>query len=409
MRFLKILKAFLEADMSWTEGSTFQIFMSCVIAINGVVMSLELDIAWAGWVYVENIFMVIYVFEVAVRLRHLGRRFFWHETDMFWNVLDFIIVSGGVVDLWLLPSVIYLQGIFFQKKKSFGHRFGKMMSIVRLMRIMRVLRLVKLLRSIRPLYSLLLGVMESLNAMKWVLSLTLVLLYACSIVFTSLVSQGLMRADEPNVLLEEGFGTTLRSLFSLFRVMNGDVTVIGPLCTTVAGQLSFVVFMVISNWTVLAVLTSVVCDHMITASNAEKAREDGEEAEEEQRRRAKQLEYVFKRVDTDRSGSISEEEWNDLLRDPALCADLCDAANLEENDLRAMFQCWRALGKEDCLAYDAFVDHLKVNTTLADRRSILLLIALIRDMEVGIERRFGEMMADHKASTKGRWTAAAAL
>merc|ERR1711920_1132294 len=90
-------------------------------------------------------------------------------------------------------------------------------------------------------------------------------------------------------------------------------------------------------------------------------------------------------------GSISEEEWNALLKNEDLCKRLCDAADLDADDLKELFLAWRALGKGDDLEYDAFVDHLKVNSKLADRRSILLVMTRIRDMELGIERRFSEM------------------
>ena len=53
--------------------------------------------------------------------------------------------------------------------------------------ILRVMRLVRLLKMIKPFYKLLMGVVESIKAMFWVIILTLLVLYACSIIFTNLI------------------------------------------------------------------------------------------------------------------------------------------------------------------------------------------------------------------------------
>ena len=52
---------------------------------------------------------------------------------------------------------------------------------------MRVMRLVRMLKMIKALYRLLVGVVESIKAMGWVIILTLLVLYACSIIFTNLI------------------------------------------------------------------------------------------------------------------------------------------------------------------------------------------------------------------------------
>ena len=42
--------------------------------------------AWYGWFFVENCLLAICSFQLG-----------------FWNYLDFIMVCGGILDLWLLP------------------------------------------------------------------------------------------------------------------------------------------------------------------------------------------------------------------------------------------------------------------------------------------------------------------
>ena len=57
------------SDLEWTEGDMFETAMASVIAVNSTIMSLELDVPWYGWVYVENFLLVTYTFELAMRIQ----------------------------------------------------------------------------------------------------------------------------------------------------------------------------------------------------------------------------------------------------------------------------------------------------------------------------------------------------
>merc|ERR1740139_223506 len=136
------------------------------------------------------------------------------------------------------------------------------------MRLLRILRLVKLMKAIKPLYRLMSGVVDSLKAMQWVMLLCLMVLYACSIFWTTIVQEGFMFGDNPPESATSAFGSVVRSLFTLFRMMNGDSDEAEAVFAVPLGQLMFVVFMIATNWAVLAILTSVVSDHMISTSQA---------------------------------------------------------------------------------------------------------------------------------------------
>merc|ERR1712232_384964 len=246
------------------------------------------------------------------------------------------------------------------------------------------------------------GVLSSLGAMKWVMVLTMLLLYACSIIFTSVVGKGLVSDGSPTDQEILVFGSTAKSLFSLFKLMNGDISVVMPICKTLAGKLMFITFMVVSNWAILAILTSVVSDKMILVSQREEEEEEEKAREKENEQRKKLLLNVFKRVDLDESGSISEEEWNNLLEDKDLCADLCDAANLQERDLRELFSCWLALTKSDTLEYEDFVEHLKEDGNIADKRTVMMVMTRLRELEMRVESRFDEVvLARHHSCLAG--------
>merc|ERR1740123_1503934 len=120
--------------------------MACVIAFNSVVMAAELDVPWGGWAYVENGLLVVYGFELAIRLKRQGCHFFVDRANIVWNWLDFIMVVGGVLDLWLMPLMHTLQNMLVGENEGHGKHQGDVGSVIlrllKLMRILRVLRLV---------------------------------------------------------------------------------------------------------------------------------------------------------------------------------------------------------------------------------------------------------------------------
>jgi len=405
LRVLRVVKVFRQMDLSWTDGPRFESFILSIIALNAVLMGLELDIPWAGWQYVEHGFLVIYTFELVARLKRWGCRFFVAEEVRLWNNIDFLIVSAGITDLWMLPVVRHLSAFLTDAPvPTTGHSLGGALTIMRMMRLLRVLRLVRLLRSVKPLYRLLMGVISALQAMQWVLILTVLVLYGAALVFTSLVGHGYLYGGNPPAAAMVDFGSVPESLFSLFKLMNGDLSVVEPICGTVMGRLLFAVFMILANWAILAILTSVVSDHMISMSQQTDQEDYMKQADEADRECTQQLMNLFMAIDKDCSGGVTEDEWNELMKDPKLCDALCKASKLPKGDLQDLFICLSSKVEHNMkgrllhssgrvLDYENFIFNLKDESKAADRRSVLHLMSCVRSLEISMEQRFNEMAA----------------
>jgi hypothetical protein len=134
-------------------------------------------------------------------MKSFGCKFFINQ-DRFWNNLDFIMVIGGMLNLWIWPLWGAIQTFLNGESSVPDTGLHKFLKLVRMMKILRVLRLVRLLRMVKPLYALLVGVLEALDAMKWVMVLTMLVLYAGAIVFTSLIGHGYIYSDANDVPLE---------------------------------------------------------------------------------------------------------------------------------------------------------------------------------------------------------------
>jgi len=283
-------------------------------------------------------------------------------------------------------------------------------------RLLRVLRLVWLVRTIKPLYNLLMGTFEALKAMQWFMLLVVVTIYAWSITWTVLIGRDMLPPPDDKELYAQGhklFGSVPKSMFSLFKLMNADTSVTAAMVHTSQGKLLSVGFIVLSNWALLAILTSVVSDNMIRSS-AKVGQEDAKEkAELEKQARLARLDAVFNQLDKDGDLVIDKDEWKRLMHDDVMRNELCDASGLSRKSLQDAFDCAsrQHFEVEGCstrssasrtaavrdLTYGDFVKMLQDVSADADRRSVRNVMLHLR----GIERivcRIHEDVADVRHS-----------
>ncbi|CAE8649413.1 unnamed protein product [Polarella glacialis] len=227
--------------------------------------------------------------------------------------------------------------------------------------------------------------------------LTFMLLYAASIVFTTLVGRGFIYDDDDAPEFESAkklYGTLLRSFVSLFKLMNDDQSVVEPIIGTIGGQLLFYGFMCMSNWMMLAILTSVVSENMMSASR-KIATEDTRLEEDLNRDSVKRrLMAVFKGLDTDNNGSLDEDEFYKMIQDDSLRSDLYDASGLEAEDLLDMFKCVSFLNKNGkrVLPYATFITCLNDAHKVCSQRSALHIMERLRAMEHRTEARLNKAL-----------------
>lgn len=401
-RILKIVKEFLNADMSWADGDAFQSFIMAVIGANSLIMGFEADMPdFAGWFYVEQLLLLIFSFELLVRLKLQGCRFFINLDGIVWNWLDFVIVTGGIVDQWMMPCISFVQTLLGQPPAKSGN-VGQIMMLLRMARLLRILRLVRLVRNIPPLYTLVLGIIEAMHGMAWVLLLTVVVLYTFALLAVRLVGHGLVFGGEAP---QEAavFPSVPETMFVLFKLMNADL---GPMTglfdVMPIMKLITVTFMIISTWSILSILTAVVSENMLSVS--ENTKEDGEEEADalaKKRSRVK-LAEIFGNLDSDGSRTLSAQEFEAALKDEDTRYELCDAADLPERSLKSV---WAALCMEDedgntYANYDDFIDGLEQEKTPVSERSMMRLekrLASLENVLVAIQNaEFAE--AERKAA-----------
>lgn len=337
MRLIRLLRVFLNADFSWVESALFQTVVGGIIVFNAIIMGLETDIESTAWDWLEQILLIFFVLEAALRIRHRGFDFFTNSEDGGWNILDFTIVCSGVVDDWLVQA---WSAMTSTDRSGEGSSLRKVMNLARLMRLMRILRLVRVARAIRPLYMLAIGIVRAMQSMFWVLVLTSVALYAMAILTTRAVGKGQMLTDLDDVPEETRhmFGSITESMFTLFAFMNNQQWhTVKPLLDLMPWtKFVFVVFTIYSSWALLSVMTGVVSDHIQYVREVQR-QEDEDAQDERQDVRARTLSQIFSAADTDGSGALRRDVYMEILNSPFQVRRLQKAVNLHVEDIKQIF------------------------------------------------------------------------
>lgn len=229
------------------ENVRFQTFIIGVIVINAITLGFETD---AGIVdtyghllhWFDRVALVIFTIEIVLKLIAYRLGFFRDP----WNVFDFIIVGVALV-----PA----SGAF---------------SVLRAMRILRALRLVSMVKSMRRVVAALLSALPGMGSIITLLSLVL---YVSAVMGTKLFAE----------VSPEYFGSLGKTLFTLFQVMTmegwadiaRDIMVAKPWA-----WLFFLIFIMVSTFTVLNLFIAVVVNAMQENVAADiKAEQEAEAAE----------------------------------------------------------------------------------------------------------------------------------
>jgi len=362
--------------------------MTGVIGLNAVPLALELDCQWWFWYWLEQAMLVIYFVELAVRLKRWRFEFFTHEEDWKWNLLDFAIVASGMFEQWLLPLSNMVRFLMTGHRVE-NHEWSRFMPLLQMLRLLRILRLIRLLKEWKPLYRLTMGTLAAMHGMQWVLVLTLVLLYSFGILYTSLVGHNLL-GEGITPEAQSFFRTVTESTFILFRVMTGDSTIMEPALTSKTLQLLYATFLVMAKWMMVAVLTAVVTDNMLSMTSTFEQAEKVESLTLNKIMQHDRLLTLFNELDRDGNGSLNEAEFNSLLADKCFTEELCDASGLRVEDLKDLFHFLSVQDTDGMwkIQHRDFAQKLQLESKSVRERSVLRLEKQIRVIAGCIKAKF---------------------
>lgn len=277
-----------------------------------------------GDTVVENIFGVYFFLELLIRFLAYKRTIYCFKDA--WFVFDFVLVTLMVVDQWIIPIIQLLS------TDSSGAALKNLASL-RLLRLLRITRMARLMRFFPELMTLVRSIVNALQAVMWIFLFLAFAMYFFAIVFTVIYTDnsyvppaGANDYNPTGPMLFTDLGSSMFTLLTI-GVLGDNInyTLQQIKQDKPVMQWIFILWIVVSNITLLNMLIGVLCQVI-----------DDSSKEEEEARMLSELknclESAFKEIDESGDGLITEEEWSHI-RDSDKVRQKLVQLGLEESQL----------------------------------------------------------------------------
>lgn len=144
----------------------------------------------------------------------------------------------------------------------------------------------------------------------------------------------------------------------------------------------------------LAILTSVVSDNMMSSSRRGDQLEAAAQLKKQRELSRDQMAGIFLQIDQDNTGTIDEDEMSNLLEDADLRAELCSSSGLAMADLVELLHCVSYTDRDGkkMLLYRQFISMLQDESEIARERSIFKLMERMRAFEFRQEMKLNKAL-----------------
>jgi len=310
------------------ESQRFQMTIGLAIVANAFVLAGEVDHPnWLGWIFFDNFFLLLFMFELVGRILHNGLWGFFSRSNMVWAVLDTVTVGLGVFDTWLAP-LCKAFGVIVSSNGTSG---------LRALRMLRLLRMIRVIRMFPKIQNFMVALVSMFGSMVWIFLVLAMFMVSCAIIMRThlgedvdgtfadvLAAEGSQGDEGARKLSHISFRNVPTSLFTLFVVITQDNwrKVADPVIEfNPAMQMLFVVFIIIGSWTMISILTAVASDSMVEAT-ADRKDEEAREAMVRAQAFISFLQESFKAADADGSGTLDKYEFEGMVNQDYVVAEM---------------------------------------------------------------------------------------
>eukprot|EP00928_Gymnodinium_smaydae_P009679 TRINITY_DN13623_c0_g1_i2.p1 TRINITY_DN13623_c0_g1~~TRINITY_DN13623_c0_g1_i2.p1 ORF type:complete len:510 (+),score=113.05 TRINITY_DN13623_c0_g1_i2:113-1642(+) len=314
----------------------FRTVIGTVTTLNLLCNGLEIEGKWRYWPLIEGLFVLFYISEMCLKYARYGITLqpedartnvededagacssFLPSAEVVLNFFDLLFIVSGISEVTCVLLGWTDHVLYFQ--------FFRLLRAVRIFRQFDVLtRFVECLVTLAP-------------NLAWIFGVIVLIGYVFAVAITIYVHS----SDEEELLdARVYFPSVGAAMFSLFQVttMDGWAEIASPLIRYNPYWIPiFVSFIAFSSWTMISLLTAVVSDNMIAATQL---RKEDEKAQEEQQR-LKFISFLresFAEADDDGNGMLDEDEFNTMIENNAVLQKM-DAlgVKLPKEDLKRTF------------------------------------------------------------------------
>jgi len=339
----------------------FEVFFATAILSNSLLIGVQVHYAAQSigqpqppaFFIVEQIYALLFLVELILRVLAEGCPFFWSSPNVMWNYLDVLIVLTSILNL---VSEIASMTSLTSDADALMSGNVRIIRILRVTRVIRVVRVVKIVRFIRALRSLVHSIFGTLKVLMWSVLLLLIIIYVFAIVFTDVSTEYISNfeiSDSDTAFLKLRFADLERSMQTLFQSISngltwGDVADKMHKLSWVWGYL-FVVYVAFCCFAVLNVMTGVFCQSAI--ESAERDQElHVQSVVTSKQQQIEMFMSVFKSIQIERGEVASENltymEFEALFNEPHIKS-FFQSLDVETSDAWTLFKLMDTSGNGD--------------------------------------------------------------
>lgn len=315
-----------------TAGLCFKTLAICAIAANTLYLAFAADYNVKNsyrrlqglemddpWIIPDIVFTSWFTFEIILKMG-ADKYDFWVGEDKYWNYFDSALVMES---LFTVISTLLAGGEGGGSKLSF-------LRIFRVFRLVRVVRVVRSVKALARLRTMIFAILNSFVDLLWAFLVVILILLVFGIVFATPVTQYFDEVDLTDAeqmtkaqLVHLLFGSMFEMMMSLWSAVSGgnDWMTYGEILRKLpSGEMYFMVFNFYIAFCVVGlfnVVTGVFVDSAVCCRT-------GDEVVagylEDLKNTTAEIKGFFKEADKDGSGTLSFEEFQDHMKNPAVKA-----------------------------------------------------------------------------------------
>jgi len=339
------------------QGQMFEVVCLFVIMCNGVHTIVDTNQSMANLregssAFMNNlelIFIIFYSWELLLKiLTH--RLFFFCNEDCRWNILDFVLVVTGLLEV--IAELV-------SPDKDFSN--PSFIRMIRLLRIARILRMVRVLHFFAELRLMLTCVIGSFMSLFWAFFLILCFSILFAIVLVQRMAAFLQEQEHrlPEMLADDiktYFGSVQLTALYLFQcISGGDWTYFYDVVKE-TGWLNAAIFLTYILFVWLSVTNIIMCIFVEKAMKL--AQPNIEELLYEKHKQdlsmAEVMMELYKEMDSDGNGTLSWNEFRMVMEDERI-ASYFEISGLDINDAFMFFKMLSSIAGSDEIDLDTFI------------------------------------------------------
>jgi len=341
------------------SSATFQACIMLLILLNLVMLGVEVDVASSLGPEEEDpvIFqvlnitiVVVFIFEIVVKIMGFGFNHFFYGPERWWNAFDLVIITTSVIETFLDLLTKTMES------STVDSSHLRIMRFMRLARALRGVRVMRLVRFIGALRSIVFAIMSTLWSLVWTLVLLVLLFYCFAVILAQLVSDHCRFSSHCDAMLQRHWASVPESMLTLFLSITGGLSwteALEPLRTVSGVAFScLIVYVFLSYFAILNVVTGVFCNNAIESSKADKDIAIMKQMEWH-KGQLRALKGVFNEIDNDKSNKVSIKELEVAMSQEKL-ASFMESMDISTQDIWTLFLILDADGSGE-ISFEEFV------------------------------------------------------